>query len=215
MITFKKIALLSLSAVLTLSLAACGKTENGIIKDNASPGIETPAVSVDELFTNEGISAVLHNTYGDSYLPSEQLDAQTVNSLFNLEDSDYDAFYAEVPMMSVHADEVYIFKAADTTKILESLNKYRDAEINQSMQYPINLPKIAASQVHDFGNGVVGYFVLGGYIEDADIEADETKSRDYYASETQRGIDALADYFATGNIPEASADSTDATEAAG
>lgn len=215
MITFKKIALLSLSAVLTLSLAACGKTENGIIKDNASPGIETPAVSVDELFTNEGISAVLHNTYGDNYLPSEQLDAQTVNSLFNLEDSDYDAFYAEVPMISVHADEVYIFKAADTAKILESLNKYRDAEINQSMQYPINLPKIAASQVHDFGNGVVGYFVLGGYIEDADIEADETKSRDYYASETQRGIDALADYFATGNIPEASADSTDATEAAG
>ena len=215
MITFKKIALLSLSAVLTLSLAACGKTENGIIKDNASPGIETPAVSVDELFTNEGISAVLHNTYGDNYLPSEQLDAQTVNSLFNLEDSDYDAFYAEVPMISVHADEVYIFKAADTTKILESLNKYRDAEINQSMQYPINLPKIAASQVYDFGNGVVGYFVLGGYIEDADIEADETKSRDYYASETQRGIDALADYFATGNIPEASADSTDATEAAG
>lgn len=215
MITFKKIALLSLSAVLTLSLAACGKTENGIIKDNASPGIETPAVSVDKLFTNEGISAVLHNTYGDNYLPSEQLDAQTVNSLFNLEDSDYDAFYAEVPMISVHADEVYIFKAADTAKILESLNKYRDAEINQSMQYPINLPKIAASQVHDFGNGVVGYFVLGGYIEDADIEADETKSRDYYASETQRGIDALADYFATGNIPEASADSTDATEAAG
>lgn len=215
MITFKKIALLSLSAVLTLSLAACGKAENGIIKDNASPGIETPAVSVDELFTNEGISAVLHNTYGDNYLPSEQLDAQTINSLFNLEDSDYDAFYAEVPMISVHADEVYIFKAADTAKILESLNKYRDAEINQSMQYPINLPKIAASQVYDFGNGVVGYFVLGGYIEDADIEADETKSRDYYASETQRGIDALADYFATGNIPEASADSTDATEAAG
>ena len=37
MITFKKIALLSLSAVLTLSLAAWGKTENGIIKDNDTP----------------------------------------------------------------------------------------------------------------------------------------------------------------------------------
>lgn len=214
MTTFKKIALLSLSAVLALSLAACGKTENGTIKDDVSPGIETPTVSIDELFTNESISTVLHNTYGDNYLPSEQLDAQTVNSLFNLEDGDYDAFYAEVPMISVHADEVYIFKAADTTKALESLNKYRDAKMNQSMQYPINMPKTAASQVYDFGNGVVGYFVLGGYIDDADIEADETKSRDYYASETQRGIDALADYFATGNIPEASVDSTDNAEAA-
>ena len=93
---------------------------------------------------------------------------------FGITSDMYDDYMAEMPMMSAHVDTLLIVKAKEDK--LETVQKivedYREAKVNDTMQYPMNLGKIQASQVETIGNYVV-FVMLGGDTTDVEEQGDE------------------------------------------
>ena len=74
-------------------------------------------------------------------------------------------------MISNHVDTLVVVKAkADQVEAVENaLNTYRDVQINDSLQYPMNMGKIQASCVETIGDYVL-FVQLGG---ETDMDAAE------------------------------------------
>lgn len=110
-----------------------------------------------------GLKAAVVEALGDNYWPDMQLDAQMLESTFGIKAEMYEDYLAEMPMISNNIDTLVVVKAkADQVDAVESaLNAYRDNQINNSFQYPMNLGKVQASYVEKSGNYVM-FVQLGG-----------------------------------------------------
>ena len=86
----------------------------------------------------------------------------------------YDEFFGEMPMISTNVDTLIVIKAAEgKLEAVEGvLNAYRENLVNDTMQYPMNLGKIQASEVKTIGNYVC-FVQLGGDVMDALEKGDE------------------------------------------
>lgn len=163
----KKVTSLVLTGVLCAVLTACGKTEennNAVItpdnENTTTTGQETS--SAQELseggYKNDvavaDIEAAVARALGENYWPQAEME-----SLEGLEITPdmYEEFIYKVPMTNVNVDTLIVIKAAEgqEAKVEEKLNRFRDGNINDLFQYPMNLPKIQCSQVHAFGSYVV------------------------------------------------------------
>ena len=93
---------------------------------------------------------------------------------FGITSDMYDDYMAEMPMMSAHVDTLLIVKAKEDK--LETVQKivedYREAKVNDTMQYPMNLGKIQASRVETIGSYVM-FVQLGGDTTQAEEEGEE------------------------------------------
>ena len=95
--------------------------------------------------------------YGDSYTPSVKLSGDDIKNTYGIKSSWYSGAIAEVPMMSVHADELVIVKAKNASskkKIKAALTSYQKYLKKDAHQYPANQVKIQASKIYVKGNYV-------------------------------------------------------------
>lgn len=108
---------------------------------------------------------------GDNYWPDMMLDADIMEMRFGITQDMYEDYMAEMPMMSTHVDTLVIVKAKEdqVEAVQSALNTYRDVQINDSLQYPMNMGKIQASCVETIGNYVL-FVQLGG---ETDMDAAE------------------------------------------
>ena len=224
----KKISMLlvlAMAASLSLSLVGCGnKTEEKPVEtppavEQQKP-VETPPAETPEVETPaavevsmEDIVNTLKNTYGEYYLPSMPLDQETFNMLVNIESDMYDEFFAEMPMMSTHADRLFIVKTQKVDEVKAIFDAYRQSLIDDTMQYPMNVPKIENSLVYVMEDYVM-FFMLGGYTdempegvdtmtpEEAE-KAQEAIMTAFYVEKMGVGKDALDKLFVDGIVPEA------------
>ena len=69
----------------------------------------------------------------------------------------YDEFIYKVPMISANVDTLIVVKAKEdkAADVEAKLNAFRDTNINDLLQYPMNLTKIQCSQVVTMGNYVM------------------------------------------------------------
>ena len=108
------------------------------------------------------------------YWPDMALQPDMLEMSFGITSDMYDDYMAEMPMMSAHVDTLLIVKAKEDK--LETVQKivedYREAKVNDTMQYPMNLGKIQAAQVETIGNYVV-FVMLGGDTTDVEEQGDE------------------------------------------
>lgn len=117
------------------------------------------------------LASAIKKAYGDNYWPDYKLDKDEIKSRYGVDASLYASAYAEVPMISVHVDELVVFKAKNSSskkKILSAVKKYQKDLKENTLQYPMNLLKIQGSKVYANGNYVC-FFMLGGSV-DKDIE---------------------------------------------
>ena len=169
------------AGVLVFSLAACGKggeeesVENSSAEDSSE---EVPAVPEEGMQgwseEMEGLKqAVVEALGADNYWPDMAMDAEMLEVFFGISSDMYEDFMAESPMVSTNVDTLVIVKAKeDTVEAVETaLNGYREAKVNDTMQYPMNIGKIQASQVEKIGNYVI-FVQLGGFAVEADEEAE-------------------------------------------
>ena len=86
----------------------------------------------------------------------------------------YEEFFGEMPMISTNVDTLIVIKAKEgQAEAVEGvLNAYRENLVNDTMQYPMNLGKIQASEVKTIGNFVC-FVQLGGDVMDALEQGDE------------------------------------------
>lgn len=175
----KKSVVLLCTLVLGVSLIACGKDANDnqasteqesstvessveVIEGEPIEGTESqvPEGSVEEIDTiqDEGISAIkvgVVNALGENYWPNTVMPVEFLEG-YGLTSDMYDEFMGEMPMISTNVDTFIVIKAKEgQVEAVEGvLNAYRDNLVNDTMQYPMNVGKIQASQVVTAGNYV-------------------------------------------------------------
>ena len=116
--------------------------------------------------TAQSIVDKMKEVYGENYLPAVPVDATVFNDMTGLTSEDYTDYVGEAPMISMHADRIYVVKAAEgkVDTIKTALETYRQNQIDGVMQYPMNLTKWKGSQVVTYGDFVV-FIMLGGYLD--------------------------------------------------
>ena len=120
-----------------------------------------------------------------------------MKELFGINSDLYDSFIAEGPMISVHVDTFVAVKAKEGKgeEVAQHLNDYRDSQLNGAMQYPMNLPKIEASQVVRHGDYVF-FVMLGTPSEEAEAQGEEA-ALESAKENTQIAIDIIDGFFAS------------------
>ena len=108
------------------------------------------------------------------YWPDTALLPDMLEMTFGISSDMYEDYMAEVPMISENVDTLLIVRAKDdkVEAVRDALEAYRDAQINNTMQYPMNVGKVQASRIETVGNYVM-FVQLGGDTMQAAEEGDE------------------------------------------
>lgn len=149
--------------------------------DTSKPDKDKPVKKV----TLSSIHNVVKKAYGDDYIPSMAYDATALEEQFGIKLDWYTDIIAEGPMMSMNVDTFVAVQANknNVNDVVDALEQYRDRLINETLQYPMNLPKINASQVLKIDNNV--FFIMLGVIPD---DTEETEEALLKAAKTQNEI---------------------------
>lgn len=214
----KKIMLALCAGLLIFSMAACGgkgdqndgqnpsgdasgPTQSG---DGSSPapsgsgsgddaGTGTGDYDYSQGWTEEmtAVKEAVVEALGENYWPTMALMPDMLEGAVGIKSDLYDDYFAEMPMISAHVDTLLIIKAKDgkVDEVEKALNDYRDAKIADTMQYPMNVPKIQGSRVAKFGNYVC-FVMLGADITEELDKGDEAAIL-YCQGENDRVIEIL------------------------
>ncbi len=104
-----------------------------------------------------GLKGAVVEALGDNYWPNMPLDAEMLEAVYGVSPDMYDDFMAEMPMISAQVDALVVIKAKEdkVTAVEDALKAYRDVQINDALQYPMNVSKVQASSVEKIDNYVV------------------------------------------------------------
>ena len=132
------------------------------------------------------------DAYGKDYTPNVKLSKDEVNARYGLKKEWYSGVVAELPMISVNADELVIVKAKDADskkKIQNALKQYQKNLMENMHQYPANQLKVQASKVYVKGNYVC-FFVLGSIDSKTEQKSDE-KVIAAYKKQNEKAVNAI------------------------
>ena len=179
----KKLACMLLMSAMVLSVTACGGSQdNGA----ASTTQESSVAATEETATPAPVSAAdaekalknakkaVTDALGDNYWPDSEIPEEMLEGTYGVSADLYDAYLAEMPMISVNVDTLLIIHAKDgkVEDVENALNAYRDNLVNNTMQYPMNLGKIQASRIERIGDYVC-FVQLGADTSSVEDQGDE------------------------------------------
>lgn len=155
---------------------------------------ETPAETV----TDETLAAILSavkDAYGDNYIPNSTLDAQMLEDVVGLTPDLYESCFAEAPMISTFVETFIGIKASqgNADQAEQVLNEYRERLVADTMQYPMNIAKIQASQVVRHEDYI--FFVMLGAPDDAAMEEGDEAALASAAENNQIAISEIEKHF--------------------
>ena len=140
--------------------------------------------------TLKKVSNAVKKAYGADYIPNMSFDSTYLSEVVGLKSSLYDAVVAEGPSISFQVDTFISVhaKSGKKAEVEKALKAYRNYLINETMQYPMNVPKINASKVVTVGDYV--FFVMLGkrYEGNEDNEAAMLK---HYEKQNEIAISAI------------------------
>lgn len=110
---------------------------------------------------------------GDSYIANMPVDLETMGEMLDIDITGVEEAVMEVPMMSTHVDTFIAIQGFNESAdgIEDKLIEYRKELIENTMQYPMNMAKVQASEVVRHGNDV--YFILLGAFDDREEVTEE------------------------------------------
>ena len=128
-----------------------------------------------------GIKNSVMDSLGDNYWPNTAIPIELFEN-YGLTSDMYEDYYAEMPMISTNVDTIIVIKAKDgqLDEVENVIQSYRNTLVNDTMQYPMNLGKIQASQVE----------VIGDYVCFVQLGADVTNALDLGDEEVIRHCQA-------------------------
>ena len=180
--------LLCISLVLACCLTACGGDTAG----NGGQGTESG--SGQEAYGDvpmEELRKAVVDELGEDYWPNMAADAEVLYNLYGISEDMYDSFLAELPMISTNVDTLIIIKAKEGQEddVEAVLNAYRDRQINESVQYPINVGKVQASRIETIGSYVC-FIQLGGDVTDLSDQGDDAVI-EHCQEHNERALEAI------------------------
>lgn len=183
----KKLVVCMLIGAMVLGTTACGSKNNqessaaesssvaessSAVESTQESTVESSEVAESEAAPEEaggwseemaGLKEAVVAELGTDYWPAMAIPAEILEANFGLTSDMYVDYMGEMPMMSAHVDTLLIVKAAEGQEeaVEQALQTYRDAQVENSMQYPMNLGKVQASVVERM-DGYVVFALLGG-----------------------------------------------------
>lgn len=120
----------------------------------------------------QGVRNVVTDALGDDYWPDMPMMPDMLEAVYGVSPDMYEDYMAEAPMISTNVDTLVIVRAKEdkAEAVEEALNAYRDANINDTMQYPMNVGKIQASRIEKIGDYIC-FVQLGADTMDLEDEA--------------------------------------------
>lgn len=114
-----------------------------------------------------------------------------MQDLYGLKPDMYEDIFVETPMIGTNVDTLIIVQAKkDRVEDVEkALNTYREGEINNTMQYPMNIGKVQASRIETIDNYVL-FIQLGGSSVDAEEEGEE-KVMELSREQNEKALEAI------------------------
>lgn len=152
----KKILLIVMTAA--LALGGCGKSTSGT--ETSDGGYR------DDVSTQVLVEAVA-SELGEEYWADMELAPEYLDDWYGVSGEMYEEYYGQTPMISANVDSLIIVKATDEhlEDVQNALNNYKETMVQDSLQYPANVPKIQASRIETYGNYVC-YVQLGAGMND-------------------------------------------------
>lgn len=189
----RKTYLAVLAGLVALSITACQPKSTQEPSGTQATVQETTEAKV-EVDLSE-LQKKVQEAYGENYIPSADYDEQAMNDLFGITKDMYQEYIAQGPMISVHVDTFVAVKAAEgkADAVEEALKAYRDKQINDSVQYPMNLPKVNSSQVVRHGDYVF-FVMLGTPSEEAELKG-EDEALESAKENNQIAVDVIDSFF--------------------
>lgn len=189
--SMEKLIVCLCAGAVAVSMAACGnggRTENDSMaesrtEESSGPGDRDQSSAeagaghnYEEGWTEEmeRVKSAILNTVGDNYFPNMALMPDMLEEQFGITADMYDDYLAEMPLISANVDTLLIIRAKDgkVKEVEDALDVYRDARINDSLQYPMNVGVVQASRIERIGNYVC-FAQLGGDVMEAMENGDE------------------------------------------
>ena len=207
-VTMKKNKILTVCSLLAVSVVlftACGKKNNGNTGENTESTTpqtssqagnnteNTPAESTEPaqesslIYLRDAVAEAL----GEDYWPDSVMEPEYVQDLYGLKPDMYEDIFVETPMIGTNVDTLIIVQAKkDRVEDVEkALNTYREGEINNTMQYPMNIGKVQASRIETIDNYVL-FIQLGGSSVDAEEEGEE-KVMELSREQNEKALEAI------------------------
>ena len=170
-------------------------SESGNDNENTAPTeTENKVDTNNSEVTVDNIIEAIRAAYGENYLPNMEIFPELLETEFGLTSDMYEEIIAEQPMISVHADRVVVVKAGKgrADDVEAALIAAKENKIKDTLQYPMNLPKISATKV--VRNGDFVCFLLVGAVND-NQDATEEELKQFAEEEVQKGVNAFNDLF--------------------
>lgn len=191
-------------------LAACGNKTNNETPDT-TPAVTTvpteapssdergdgptqPEAGVDHAQMVQNIYQAVVETYGQMYLPDMRADEFILKDTLKLDASWYDAAIVEIPMMSNKVDMFAIFHATEGNleNIKNAMDAYKNYLVNDSFQYPMNMPKVQSAVVEVLDDEYVVFSILSGLAYVDMEETDEAVLISAYEESSRVAVEVAA-----------------------
>lgn len=119
------------------------------------------------------IAKEVQKAYGENYVATYQFTDEEITNLFGVNPQDCEEYVAYGSMISVHVDRFIAIKAkADKKEAVKSaLETYQTGLKADTMQYPMNIPKIQASELKEYGDYL--FFIMLGFAEEESENEEE------------------------------------------
>ena len=179
----KKIISLFCAAALSLGVLAGCSNSSG----NEGAGKEVfPSGKLSE------IHQAVKEAYGDAYYPNNMLTDDMLQEKYGLKKEMYKEAIADVPMIYVNIDTFLGIEAEEgkAEEVEAALKAYRDDQIENGMNYPMNIPKVQGAEVLRKGNYV--FFLMLGTIPQDIMDGEDEEAKVKAAKEqNQIAVDAI------------------------
>ena len=169
----KRIALIFLSLVMLLSLAACGtdsnKNNNGNTNNTATPA--------------EIEQKIIDAIGKDDYLCDTDIDKDWLQNSYQLDMSKVESYVAKQnAISSVNEDVLIILKTKDgyAGEAVKALNTYFAQVVSYIRQYPFGTAKVLNARLYQSGDYVI-YVIAGASYDGEDSEAENKLAVSEYA----------------------------------
>lgn len=135
--------------------------------------------------------------YGENYVADYSLTTEEINERYGLSSKWYKAAVSDIPLISARIDTLVIVRAKNAKtkkKIKKKLQEYQRVQIEDTLQYPMNLLKAQASKVYTKGDYVC-FFMLGfisNELEETGTEEEQIKG---FEEQNQIAVDAVNALF--------------------
>ena len=187
----KKLMSSLLMGAMVLSMTACSSNTkpNTEVENEVTATPESTNLNV----TVTEIRDAVKKAYGENYFANVAHDEEYIKEVYGLNPEWYEEVISEGPMISVNVDTFVAVKAKKGQEELveKALTDYRTSLIEDTMQYPMNVPKIQASKVHRVGNYVC-FVMLGTVPMEVQEQGDEAMLKEYQ-KQTEQAIKAIDD----------------------